>query len=316
MLSMFSNLPVSLIGLSMVRLACACASTVPPMMFFILTEVFRLGVFDTGIVMGIATGCLMLGNFFGGKCCSRFNWWYVFVLDQIFFLMSLFLAVLNSTLTGFITCIYLSCLFAGGFLVCFTIGTLSLIGTSDKATALSVGYMFFNMGYAIGVASAGVLFRFSYKWVFYFDCLANFIALTIFIIFIKRPKIDFVCATIHTVSRKARVENNRTRLYLFLMLMVHGGFVFLLPLMLKKNISNVAPAMQYGRLIAFSALATMILSPYLLRVTKNKTTSRNLTIASAFYVASYVLLSFSSLDSSLRFCSAVGLRWNAAFHVR
>ncbi|WP_122737194.1 MFS transporter [Pseudomonas orientalis] len=308
MLSMLSRLPAPVITLSLARLACACASTVPPMMFFILTEVFALNVSDTAIAMGSATTFLVLGNFVGGKICSRLSWWHTFIISQTLFLISLFSATLNNNFIGFIICIYLSCLFAGIFLVCFTLGTLSLAGTGDKTTALSIGYMFFNMGYAIGVASAGILFQFSYKWVFYFDCLANLIALSIFIIFVRPPQM----AVGYAVPRKVphRTTNSRIKLYLFLMLLVQGGFAFLLPLGLKQSASTVAPATQFGWLIAFSALATMILSPYILRATRNREISSNLKIASILYIASYFFLNFSGLSASLSVVSV--LLWGSA----
>lgn len=307
---MLSSLPAPVITLSVVRLACACASTVPPMMFFILTEVFGLNVSDTAIAMGSATSFLVLGNFLGGKICARLGWWLTFVISQVLFLTSLFSATLNNTFTGFIICIYLSCLFAGVFLVCFTLGTLSLAGKSDRTTALSLGYIFFNMGYAIGLASAGLIFQISYKWVFYFDCLANLTALFIFITFIDRPRNDVVRVAIRTVASQTKTQNSGTRIYLFLMFLVHGGFAFLLPLVLREGSSRIAPATLYGWLIALSALITMILSPYLLRLTRHRDPSSNLVIASALYIGSYLFLIFSTANPSFPIVSV--LLWGGA----
>ncbi len=280
------------------------------MMFFMLTEVFGLNISDTAMAMGSATTFLVVGNFLGGKICARIGWWHTFVGSQILFIISLFSATLNSTFIGFIICIYLSCLLAGVFLVCFTLGTLTLASGSDKAAALSLGYMFFNVGYAVGVASAGLLFQVSYKWVFYFDCLANLVALCIFIVFLNPPELGVACNQRQTVLHKTGLANGRTKLFLFLLLLVHGGFAFLLPLGVQQSTSSIAPATLYGWLIAFSALVTLMLSPYMLRATRSRKLSSNFSMAALLYIASYFFLHLSGFEASFSIVSV--LLWGCA----
>ncbi|WP_283131907.1 MFS transporter [Enterovibrio norvegicus] len=291
------------------RFIIAGGTFVLPVYALILTQKLSLSPADAGMMVFIVSIGGMLGSVLGGYLADTFNRLALMAISEAFSAVCVIIAGLFAYDALSIIFIALSSLALGIMRPAMRAAILSLCSTTSesKRYALSLSYLAFNVGHAVGPLIAGFLLLDFYQWLYWGDAATTLIAAYLLASLIKKntgrkPKADkktsqesIERSTEHDTQYDARVPD-KTQIALFLAVNICVSFcyaqiTFTLPLQMAESFADDG-ARYYGLILMINALAVLGFTTVLTSLTAKTHPIKNLMLAICGYGAGYVMIGF------------------------
>ncbi|MEZ8025785.1 MFS transporter [Enterovibrio norvegicus] len=291
--------------IALARFIIAGGTFVLPVYALILTQKLSLSPADAGMTVFIVSIGGMLGSVLGGYLADTFNRLTLMAISEALSAVSVIAAGLFAYDTLSIVFIALSSMALGVMRPTMRAALLSLCSTNreSKRYALSLSYLAFNVGHAIGPLIAGFLLLDYYQWLYWGDAATTLIAAFLLASLIKKttgkkPKPDK--ASSPEPRENGAIENTRepdkTQIAFFLAVNVCVSFcyaqiTFTLPLQMAESFADDG-ARYYGLILMINALAVLGFTTVLTSLTAKTHPIKNLMLAICGYGAGYVMIGF------------------------
>ena len=270
-----------------------------PFLVLLLTD--KLGYSATvagSLAMGI-TGVFLIGSFLGGKLSDLFGHKLIMVFGE-------FIGAVLLILCGFVAddpVLVPVFLFAAYFFVGLAVpasnalvADLSTIKNRDAVMSLS--YLAYNFGSALGPIIAGYLFWNHAEWIFWGNGVAALFGVLIIAIFIKPPS-EIESSNENELELPVsgsvwRVLKARPRLLLFtflcgLLWYALNQMTMANPLYLSHLFAEKGPVI-FGQLMTYACIVVVFITPILMKYTENKVETMSLAFAGLMFSFGYLLI--------------------------
>ncbi|MGF1704646.1 MFS transporter [Enterovibrio baiacu] len=289
--------------IAVARFIIAGGTFVLPVYALILTQKLSLSPADAGMTVFIVSIGGMLGSVLGGYLADTFNRLTLMAISEAFSAASVIAAGMFAYDALSIVFIALSSLALGIMRPAMRAALLSLCSTNreSKRYALSLSYLAFNVGHAIGPLIAGFLLLDYYQWLYWGDAATTLIAAFLLASLIKKttgkkPKPDK--ASSQESRENGATENtlkpDKIQIAFFLAVNVCVSFcyaqiTFTLPLQMAESFADDG-ARYYGLILMINALAVLGFTAILTSLTAKTHPINNLMIAISGYGLGYMMI--------------------------
>lgn len=291
--------------IAVARFVIAGGTFVLPVYALILTQKLFLSPADSGMMVFIVSFGGMLGSVLGGYLADKFNRLALMAISEAFSAVSMIVAGLFAYDASSIVFIALSSLALGVMRPSMRAALLSLCSSNSesKRYALSLSYLAFNVGHAVGPLIAGFLLIDYYQWLYWGDAATTLIAACLLASLIKkttgkksRPAKDTPIKSQEDTTQGDSHNPDKTQISLFLVVNVCVSFcyaqiTFTLPLQIAETFSDDG-ARYYGLILMINALAVLGFTTVLTSLTANTHPIKNIMIAISGYGFGYAMIGF------------------------
>ncbi len=287
LLGLYFGLERDVYVLFVARLVNAMGSFVFPFLTLLLVKKLGYSPADAGIIILIAAAFNVPGSLIGGKLADLVGRKPVIVAAE-----------------ALVVVLYLPCAFLGPHLVIvpfILLAELALGAVFPATNALladrsnrqnrqasySLIYLGFNLGFAVGLFIAGILFERHLPWIFVGNAISTLLSMLLVLIFVREPAYRARAAAGTATDNgesdypiEERAESGNTlqvllrRPYLlafvgavFVLNFVYAQINFTLPLQLTQLFPSNGPAL-YGTLMSVTAVYVVVLTPIVIALTK------------------------------------------------
>ncbi|MGL0823086.1 MFS transporter [Vibrio vulnificus] len=300
-ISIYRGLPANIYYLAVARMILGMGNFIIPFLVLLLTD--KLGYSATvagSLAMGV-TGTYLLGSFIGGKLSDVLGHKRVMVFGE-------FSGALLLISCGFFpdnTFLVPAFLFGAYFFIGLALPASNalvadLSNKNNRDAVMSLSYLAYNFGSALGPIMAGYLFWIHTEWIFFGNGFAALLGVVIVAMFIKvQPEID------HTTDNELEmpvsgsvwaVLRSRPRLLFFTFLC--GSLWYSLnqmtmasPLYLSHIFGEKGPIL-FGQLMTYACVIVVLITPVLMKFTSGKAETISLAYAGFMFAFGYALVMF------------------------
>ncbi len=295
----YRGLPRNIYYLAIARMILGMGNFIIPFLVLLLTD--KLGYSATlagSLAMGVA-GAYLLGSFLGGKLSDLLGHKRILVCGE-------FIGALLLVICGFYsddpilipTFLFGAYFFIGIALPASNALVADLSNSNNRDAVMSLSYLAYNFGSAVGPIMAGYLFWNYSEWIFWGNGLAAIIGVLIVAICIKvQPEnLDLnenelekpVSGSVWSVLRA------RPRLLLFtflcgLLWYSLNQMTMASPLYLSHIFGEEGPVL-FGQLMTYACILVVLITPYLMKLTSSKTETISLAYAGGMFAFGYMLV--------------------------
>ncbi|GAL32361.1 permease of the major facilitator superfamily [Vibrio maritimus] len=269
-----------------------------PFLVLLLTEKLGYSATHAGLLAMFVTATYFVGGFVGGKLSDSFGHKRIIVVGELFGSMLLILCGFFSEHPTAVPVLLFSAYFWMGIASPASnalVADLSVPNNRDAVMSLS--YLAYNLGSAVGPVIAGYLFWSNTEWVFWGNGLAALAGVIIIGAFVSNEKhtgedcSDFEREVEGSVWR---VLFERPRLVVFTLFC--GVLWFVLhqmtmasPLYLS-NLFEQQGAVIFGQLMTYACIVVVVITPLLMKLTMNKTEMIAMSYAGLLFGTGYGLI--------------------------
>lgn len=300
----YKGLPREIYIIFISKIVNAAGCLVMPLMTLILTQKVGLDKQTSGMFITLAGILYMPTGFLGGKVADTIGRKKVII---IFNSLCSILYIVCGFMEPSIKMVYV-------FMVAGALGSFAgpaldaLIGDltepSNRNAAYALGYMGWNIGFAVGPIIGGLLFKNHLRWVFIGDALTAFISLGLIAVFVKET-LYLTKKDITDESRKMEKREEGSILHvllkrpilLYFAIIIFGyNFVysqwsFMMPIHISQIYGELG-AEYYGYLASMNGLIVMIFTPFVTKLSEHNSDIKNMFHGGLYYAIGFGMLGF------------------------
>jgi MFS family permease len=302
LLQRYRGLPREIYILFLARVINSIGAFVYPLLTLILTGKIGFGEDTAGLCMTILTLAQAPSVILGGKLADKIGRKKLIVVFQMLGAATyIACGFVQPSLTMVILIMLASTFYAMTYPAMEAV-TADLTHIGNRKEAISVLYMGFNLGFAIGPMIGGLLYKDLLPLVFIGDAFTTIVSTVLLCIFIKEtlPKKEDKPAVKNSLEeyREGSVWSilmERKALLFFSLIMLvyefaYSQWAFALPIQMKGLFAD-GPA-QYGILASYNGLLVIILTPIVTALIRRWRSLRAAALAGALYAVAYGMLIF------------------------
>jgi len=277
-LSIYFGLPRTAYILALCRVISGSGNFIFPFLTLLLTQKVGMSASQTGLIIFLSSLAYVPGSLIGGKLADKFGRKPVMVTAELLVAASWISCGFfphSFWIVPFISFSY----FALGALEPVQGAVAADISTPENRKAIySLGYLGWNIGFAIGPLVAGLLFENYAHWMFWGDGIAILVAVVLVVLWIpeSRPKHQDEA---HTDLESAKAGTvwpiiwARPHLMLFTLAgvfstLVYAQIGFSLPLQMQEVFGSEGSKF-YGQLMGFTGLTVVLFTAPMVALTKS-----------------------------------------------
>ncbi len=333
LLAPWAGLPRALYAIFFARIVTALGCFVMPLQTLILTERVGLSPDKAGLILTLGSILYLPGSFIGGKLADHWGrkavyLWFSLVACGLYAVCGLLPA------GGAMVAVLMLALFFMSMVDPAAVAMLSDLTTAaQRKSAMSLSYMGWNIGFAVGPIVGGLLFEKHLAWVFWGDALTTLLGLGLVLRFVHLPRlpagsgkaelspepadgtaiagpvmepadahatsnIQLTEAERHVTGTAWQVLRARPALLVFSLLnfgftFVYSQWGFLLPMQTAQSF-GAGGAAFYGLLAGVNGLLVIVLTPLVTRATHRMPYLRGMFFGGLLYAVSLGTLSLVS----------------------
>ncbi|WP_108651108.1 MFS transporter [Dongshaea marina] len=299
---LYTSLPRDIYLVALARLVIAAGAFIFPFLGLILTQKLLLSPALAGVLVAVASFSFLPGAMLGGKLADKHGRKWVMLAAMLltgfcigicgFFAQTLF--IIPSVLIG--------CFAMGAIRPCTNAMLIDLAGPERRETAISLGYLAVNLGFAMGPVIAGYLFAHHLPWMFWGDGMMTLFAMSLVLLFVRHNQLCQESASSDDSPRQElAVEGSLWRVLcqrpyliwftLYSMLLTFGfsQLVFALPLYTQSLYGDTG-AHLYGQLMTENAIIVVCCTPILIALFKRVSEALSLSVSGLLLAAGFILL--------------------------
>ena len=301
-ISIYQGLPSNIYFIALARLILGLGNFIIPFMVLLLTQ--KLGYSATiagSLAMGV-TGIFLLGNLTGGKLSDSLGHKQVMVIGELMGALILILCGFYANDPMIVPALlFASYFFFGVALPASNALVADLSTPKNRDAVMSLSYLAFNLGSAIGPVLAGYLFWNYTEWIFWGNGFAALLGILV-VMFCVTTETDntHFDDLAHSDLEKAvkgsvwSVLKERPRLITFMLLCAILWFsvnqmTMTSPLYLNHIFATHGPVL-FGQLMTYACILVVIITPILMRLTTKKTEVISLAYAGLLFMLGYLLV--------------------------
>lgn len=303
-ISIYRGLPSNIYFIAIARFILGLGNFIPPFMMLLLTEKLDYSATIAGsLTMGV-TGSYFIGSILGGKFSDSMGHKRVLVSGEL--VGSLILIVCGFFVDDPIVIplfLFAAYLFFGLALPASNALVADLSNQKNRDAVMSLSYLAFNLGSAVGTLLAGYLFWSYTSWIFWGNGLAALIGI-LTVLFGVNPNVKEreMCQTqlLNIELEKSvigsvwTVLSDRPRIIFFtflcsLMWVVMNQMTMASPLYLNCIFYTHGPIL-FGQLCTFSCLVVVAITPILMKLTTSKSDIISLAYSSVIFAVGYLIV--------------------------
>ncbi len=300
-ISIYRGLPANIYYLAVARMILGMGNFIIPFLVLLLTD--KLGYSATvagSLAMGV-TGTYLLGSFIGGKLSDVLGHKRVMVFGEC----SGALLLISCGFFPDNTFLVPAFLFGAYFFIGLALPASNalvadLSNKNNRDAVMSLSYLAYNFGSALGPIMAGYLFWSYTEWIFFGNGFAALLGVVIVAMFIKvQPEID------HTTGNELEmpvsgsvwaVLRSRPRLLFFtflcgLLWYSLNQMTMASPLYLSHIFGEKGPIV-FGQLMTYACVIVVLITPVLMKFTSGKAETISLAYAGFMFAFGYALVMF------------------------
>jgi len=307
-LSLYRGLPQDIYFIALARFVLGLGNFIIPFLILLLTQKLNYSTTHAGaLAMGV-TALYLLGSLIGGKLSDSFGhkrmmvWGelagsLVLILSGFFAEMHLLLPIL----------LFISYFFFGLAMPASNALVADHSTPANRNAVMSLSYLAYNLGSAVGPLVAGYLFWHYTPWIFWGNGLAGLIGVLIVIVAVRNPADSSAEQQSHSELEKAtsgsvwQVFKQRPRLLVFgvlctLLWFALNQLTMTTPLYLSHLFGQQGTVL-FGQLMTYASILVVIITPILMRITATTADLKNLALAGLLLAFGYaVVMAFNSIS--------------------
>ncbi|URZ07815.1 MDR family MFS transporter [Clostridium felsineum] len=296
----YRGLPKSIYFLFVVQVINCLGNFVFPFLSLLLTQKLKFSTSLTGTIVMVASVVGVPASFLGGRIADKISRKLTYILGQS-------LAAVAIMVCGFIRVpeLIVTLLIASAFFNGFVRPSISaivadLLPPSKRQMGSSLLYLGINFGVAIGPVVAGFLFNNYISLLFILDAVTSFIAVFIVIVFVKDTK-PIKHKGEDNIEEKDE-EGNLIQILLkrpfvvaffgidMIYSLVYRQCSFSMPITMNSIFGNSGSS-KYGFLMSVNAITVVVLTVFVMHLTKKFKTLSNMALSGAFYALGLGMIS-------------------------
>lgn len=303
----YKGLPKEIYIIAFQRFITSLGGFVYPFLTLFMTEKLGLSYEQAGLWVLLSALVGLPGSLLAGHLIDRMNRKGIMVVTRVGFAVIIFTC---GFMPPSMIIIYLIVLanFISSFANPASSAMMSdLTEPSNRKQSFSLLYLAMNVGLAFSFLMAGYLFNNHWRLLFIGDGLTTILGMIPFILYVKETKpTDEEVAVINASYREGEktVEGSvliallkRPFLFWFVIINAFVGFVyhqhgFLMPLHLTKLFGQ-GGAEYFGHIMTVNTVIVILLTPFIMSVTKNMPPIVNVMVASVTYVFGFGMMAFT-----------------------
>lgn len=300
----YKGLPKEIYIIFVARVMNSLGGFVNPLLVLILTQ--KVGL-DTGIAGTYITFISFIavpGMILGGKLADSFGRKWIICICQGLG-ASIYIAA-GFFISPSMTMVYMIMGASFFFIMCspaYDAILADLTNPDNRKGAYSLIYMGWNLGFAIGPAIAGLLFKDYLSLIFLIDGICTLLATTLIVIFIKESKsaaVEPERILERTVEGSIfKVLLSRPLLIMFALILLCIEFAytqwsFSIPLHLGELFGDVG-ASYFGILASFNGILVIVFTPFLTKITQKARPIRVIAGGALCYALAFGMLAFTMI---------------------
>ena len=298
-ISIYKGLPKNIYYLAIARMILGMGNFIIPFLVLLLTEKLGYSVTVAGtLAMGV-TGTYLAGSFLGGKLADNFGHKSVLVFGELCGAILLILCGFVSEAKLLIPFLLFGAYFFIGLALPASNALVADLSTpKNRDAVMSLSYLAYNFGSALGPVMAGYLFWNYTQWIFLGNGLAALIGVLIVAVLIKvehsdQQSIDSelekpVQGTVWAVL-KARPRLLGFTLLCGLLWYSLNQMTMASPLYLSHIFGERGPVI-FGQLMTYACVIVVLITPLLMKFTSSKSETISLAYAGIMFAVGYGLV--------------------------
>ncbi|SHO57544.1 MFS transporter [Vibrio quintilis] len=303
--SIYRGLPKDIYFLAFARFIVGMGSFIFLFLMLLLTEKLGYSTTAAGSLATGLTGIILAGNFVGGKLSDNFGHKRVLVAGELAGSVILIACGFCSDAPVLVPVLLFITFFLFGIAFPASNALVADLSTPKNRDAmLSLSYLAFNLGSAIGPLIAGYLFWNYTRWIFFANGFAVLTGILVIMFFIRAtPVADDKTGDeqdeINTLEKPVSgsvwsVLKDRPRLVVFALLsgllwFAQNQMTVANPLYLNHLFGKDGPVIL-GHLMAYACVIVVVGTPLLIKLTRFYTESLNLAGAGLLFALGYGLI--------------------------
>lgn len=300
MFKSYRGLPRNVYVLFCVQIINRFGDFVVPFLTLLLTEKLKFSFGLTGIIVTTASLIGIPASFIGGRLADQFGRRTSYLIGQtVAACCILACGFINSPMV--VVVLLICSAFFNGFVRPSISAIITDVLTPEKRqTGQSLSYLGTNIGVALGPIVAGFLFNNFLVLLFVGDALTSFIAVGVFYFFIKETKPETGKQRDDRLNEREEEGNTfqvllkRPQIIVFLLINILYSLVYMqhrftLPMMLDKVFPGQGPT-YYGFLMSVNAITVIILTIFVISLTKRFKPLVNIIFSGIFYTVGFGMI--------------------------
>ncbi|MCM0148787.1 MFS transporter [Photobacterium galatheae] len=299
-LSLYKGLPRDIYFIAIARFILGLGNFIIPFMTLLLTQKQGYSTAIAGTLVMVVTGTYMLGGLIGGKLSDTYGHKRTMVCGE--FLVALVLLMCgffaeHHTIAPALMCIAF-------FLIGIALpASIALVADhsnpKNRDAVMSLSYLAYNLGSAVGPVVAGYLFWHHTAWIYWGNGFAALIGILIVWFRVSDGHHDTTNTELSALEKATdssvwAVFRERPRLLIF------GGLCTLLWFALNQmtmtgplyfsHVFAQDSAVLFGQLMTFASVVVVMTTPLLIRMTRNQSEPNSLAIAGVLFAIGYAII--------------------------
>ena len=307
-LSIYKDLPRDIYFIALSRFILGLGNFIIPFLVLLLTQKLGYSEAIASTFVMIVMTAFMIGGVFGGKLADAFGHKNIMVLGELIGGTILFVC-------GFFpehhylapALILIAYLFGGASVPAGNALAANLSNTNNRSAVMSLSYLAYNVGSAVGSLVAGYLFWYSSSLIYWGNGLASVIGILLVAWFVKEPKYTKPMPTPEREDLELefdpeqdaegsvwQVLKERPHLWVFgiactLLYIAITQMTVLAPLYMA-HLFGKEGAVVFGQLMTIACVAVVVLTPILVKVTHGQSELKSLSICGVLLAGGYLVV--------------------------
>jgi MFS family permease len=299
----YRGLPREAYVLFFARMVNSLGNFVRPLLTLLLTERLGMGQAEAGFFVMLASLMYVPGSVISGRLADRVGRKKVFCVFWVLAVLSLVPCAFLGASPAVVWLLILNAFLSGAGWPVLTAMVTDLTNRDNRARVFSLLYFGNNIGFALGPALAGLLYRRHLPWIFVGDGITTLLALLLVMAFVKEtlPDPEAVGAD-PGGSPEERAEEGSTlnallrrpTLLVFSVALSLYNFVYVqhtfsLPLQMKE-LFGADGAPLFGFMMSVNALTVVALTPLVARLTSRFSDLVNTALGGLLYALGFGMI--------------------------
>lgn len=298
-ISIYKGLPKNVYFLAVARMILGMGNFIIPFLVLLLTEKLEYSVTLAGSLAMMVTATYLIGGFIGGKLSDIFGHKQTMVIGELCGAVLLIACGFFPEGRVLVPILLFNAYFFMGLALPASNALVADLSSAENRDAvMSLSYLTYNLGSAIGPVIAGYLFWSYTEWIFFGNGLAALIGVLIILWFVDQA-LEVEQQNDSELEKPVEgsvwsVLASRPRLLVFTLLC--GSMWYALnqmtmasPLYLSHVFGDQG-AIIFGQLMTYACIVVVIVTPILMKLTSNKTEVASLAYAGLMFAFGYSLV--------------------------
>ncbi|WP_235602943.1 MFS transporter [Piscirickettsia litoralis] len=288
--TLYLGLPKDIYVVALAEFVLALGRFVFPFLSLLLTQKLGLSAMQAGVWVTVVALSSLPGSFVGGKLSDHFSRKLIIIIGQACAVVTMVVCGFFATSFAILPLVFIAGFAMGVAMPAVRALIVDLSTPENRDAAMSLSYLAFNMGFAIGPLLAGFLFAHHTHWLFWLDGFATFVSMLLIICCLSGR---------YVIEAKSELEQavtgsvwsvlwQRPHLILYtiictLLSLAIAQFFFAIPLYLA-DVFKGHGAEHYGQVMTINAAVVVIFTPIFTALTRRYSALVGTIIAAAFFM--------------------------------